>query len=428
VAIKTLVFFWFFLLAAVGSVFVHPIIGVVGYVMTYVVAPASQWWGESLVDMGMRFSLFMAVATAAGMLFQSSKLTFPGKFYAQELLFLLLVGWIFLSTYIGLPGYLAENFALKLLKVAVFLWMLIRIVDCQRNYEIFLWALVLTTAYVGFDALGVSTEYFGRIDRGVGGSDFAEGNFLATHFAMVLPFTGILFIKGTTKQKLLLVVVAGLLVNGIVLCRSRGVFVALLLGFVAAIYFAPKGWRSRIATLVIIALIGGLFLVDEGFIQRMQRINPDIGAIEMQDDSSAGRILAWKAALSMARDHPLGIGQGNFFQYVGHYQPDIPGKDTHNTYLRALAELGIPGLGLILAMIWNAFSMLRRQKKRIAVNNLPHDLHLHVYALSVALIIFLVAGMFITETYIEEFYWLLMFPVLLERVIDHHEKAMTPLK
>jgi O-antigen ligase len=113
---------------------------------------------------------------------------------------------------------------------------------------------------------------------------------------------------------------------------------------------------------------------------------------------------------------------------VGHYQPDIPGKDTHNTYLRALAELGIPGLGLILAMIWNAFSMLRRQKKRIAVNNLPHDLHLHVYALSVALIIFLVAGMFITETYIEEFYWLLMFPVLLERVIDHHEKAMTPLK
>jgi uncharacterized protein YneF (UPF0154 family) len=43
---------------------------------------------------------------------------------------------------------------------------------------------------------------------------------------------------------------------------------------------------------------------------------------------------------------------------------------------------------------------------------------LHIYALRVALVIFLVAGMFITETYIEEFYWLLFLPVLVERIID----------
>ena len=120
----------------------------------------------------------------------------------------------------------------------------------------------------------------------------------------------------------------------------------------------------------------------------------------------------------MAADHPLGIGQGNFHRYVGDYQPDIPGKDTHNTYLRALAELGVPGLLLIGAMIWNAFRILRVQKKRVTVNDLSHDLLLYIYAQTIALVIFLAAGMFITETYIEEFYWLLMFPVLLERVVD----------
>lgn len=417
-ALTTLFFLAIFVLCLLGSIFYHPMLGVIGYVMTYVVAPASQWWGADLAQMGLRYSLFMGFALVLGMALQSKKITFPGKLYGQEILFLVLIGWIFLSSYIGLPRFGGEDFAVKLFKVFVFLWMLIRIVDRRKHYEMFVWSLVLTTTYVGFDALGASTADFGRLHRGVGGSDFAEGNFLGAHFAMVLPFLGVLFMKGTNKQKFFLVVAAVLIVNGIVLCRSRGVFLALVLGTVMAIYYAPKLWRSKIVMLVVVGLLGGLFLVDEGFIERMGRINTDITDLEAQDDSATGRILAWKASLSMAADHPLGIGQGNFHRYVGDYQPDIPGKDTHNTYLRALAELGVPGLLLIGAMIWNAFRILREQKKRVEVNDLPHDLLLYIYAQTIALVIFLAAGMFITETYIEEFYWLLMFPVLLERVVD----------
>ena len=417
-ALTTLIFLAVFMLCLLGSIFYHPMLGVVGYVMTYVVAPASQWWGAELARMGFRYSLFMGVALILGMALQSKKISFPGKLYGQEILFAALIGWIFLSRYIGLPGDGIDNFSDKLFRVFVFLWMLIRIVDSRKHYEIFIWALVLTTTFVGFDALGASTADFGRLHQGVGGSDFAEGNFLGTHFAMVLPFLGVLFMKGTNKQRVFLVVAAVLIVNGIVLCRSRGVFLALVLGTVMAIYFAPKVWRSKIVMLVVVGLVGAFFLVDEGFIERMGNINPDITDLEAQDDSATGRILAWKAAVAMAADHPLGIGQGNFSRYVGDYQPDIPGKDTHNTYLRALAELGVPGLLLLGAMIWNAFRMLREQKRRIEANNLPLEFLLHVYAQTVALVIFLAAGMFITETYIEEFYWLLMFPVLLERVVD----------
>ncbi|TRO83354.1 O-antigen ligase family protein [Trichloromonas acetexigens] len=417
-ALTTLLFLAIFMLCLLGSIFYHPMLGVVGYVMTYIIAPASQWWGSSLAQMGLRYSLFMALAIALGMIFQSKKLNFTTKLHGQEKLFLLLIGWIFLSTYIGLPGYEGDNFAIKLFKVWIFLWMLIRIVDSQKTFEMFLWSLVLTTAYVGFDALGASTAQYGRISAGVGGSDFAEGNFLAAHFAMVLPFIGVFFMKGSRYQKIVLLFAAVLIVNGIVLCRSRGVFIAIVLGIVAAVYLAPKVWRSRIVILVLVGLIGGSFLVDEGFVDRMDRINPDITNIEAQDDSAAGRILAWKAAISMAKEHPLGIGQGNFTRYVGSYQPSIPGKDAHNTYLRALAELGFPGLFLIGAMIWNAFKKVREQKRRVVASDLSHDLPMYAYAQTVALVIFLAAGMFITETYIEEFYWLLMFPVLLERVVD----------
>jgi O-antigen ligase len=420
-AIKTVIFVLFYMTSLGGSIFFHPMVGVVGYVMTYVVAPSSQWWASPLVDMGMRFSFFMAAAMVLGMIMQSQKLRLPGRLYRQEILFFIFIIWIFLSSYIGLNNYGNDNFAIKLFKVSVFLWMLVRIVDNQKKYEIFLWALVITSFYIGYDALSASTAQFGRLNHGVGGSDFAEGNFLAAHFAMVLPFIGVLLIKGSSKQRFLLILATVLLVNGIILCRSRGVFLALGMGVFTSIYLAPKGWRSKIISILIIGLIGSFFLVDKGFIQRMKRINTDITDISSQDDSASGRILAWEAALSMAGDYPLGIGQGNFKYYVGEYQPSIPGKDTHNTYLRALAELGLPGLFLMMLMIWNAFHMLKIQKRRIEGYGLSRELLLHIYAVRVALVIFLVAGMFITETYIEEFFWLLMLPVLIERTVDKEQ-------
>ncbi len=417
-AIKTILFALFYLLAIAGSMFYHPIIGVIGYVMTYIVSPSTQWWGAPLVNMGMRFSFFMAAAIAVGMVINAGKLRFPGKIYGQEILFFIFIIWIFLSSFIGLDNFRNENFAEKLFKVFIFLWMLIRIIDDQKKYEIFLWAMVISTIYLGFDTLGVSTAQFGRLDQGVGGADFAEGNFLAAHFAMTLPFIGLFFIKGANKQRILLLIGAVLVVNGFFLCRSRGAFLALAAGAITSIFLAPRQWRSKIIVLLIIGMIGGSFLMDKGFIQRMTRINVDIADIESQDDSASGRILAWQAALAMSGDHPLGIGQGNFATYVGKYQPLIPGKDTHNTYLRCLAELGFPGLFLMVLMIWKAFMILKTQKKRIEYYDLPKDLLLHIFALRVALVILLSAAMFITETYIEEFYWLLILPILVERSVD----------
>ena len=136
-AIKTVIFVLFYMTSLGGSIFFHPMVGVVGYVMTYVVAPSSQWWASPLVDMGMRFSFFMAAAMVLGMIMQSQKLRLPGRLYRQEILFFIFIIWIFLSSYIGLNNYGNDNFAIKLFKVSVFLWMLVRIVDNQKNMRFF---------------------------------------------------------------------------------------------------------------------------------------------------------------------------------------------------------------------------------------------------------------------------------------------------
>ena len=83
------------------------------------------------------------------------------------------------------------------------------------------------------------------------------------------------------------------------------------------------------------------------------------------DASARGRLLAWEAALSMASDYPLGVGEGNFKKYIGQYNPEMIGRDTHNTFLRCLAELGVQGAFVLLLLIGNAFWILFRLKKKI---------------------------------------------------------------
>jgi O-antigen ligase len=66
---------------------------------------------------------------------------------------------------------------------------------------------------------------------------------------------------------------------------------------------------------------------------------------EDASSSTLERIDCWAEALSMWRDHPLlGVGLGQFGEY--HY------KTAHNSYLLALAELGLPGMLLFGGIVY----------------------------------------------------------------------------
>jgi O-antigen ligase len=74
--------------------------------------------------------------------------------------------------------------------------------------------------------------------------------------------------------------------------------------------------------------------------------------------SSQWRLAVWRSTLSMIRDHPLGVGSGNFGDAFIPYQLTldlIPGervlfRTPHNEYLRAVAEEG-PVFGAIASLL-----------------------------------------------------------------------------
>jgi O-antigen ligase len=113
----------------------------------------------------------------------------------------------------------------------------------------------------------------------------------------------------------------------------------------------------------------------EEYIARVQN-NPNLSdeerdqllARDVSSDSLGYRIIFWKSALRMFKDHPIiGVGAGQFRYQFKNYQnlEFIREPDTHNIYLEQLAETGTVGsLALFGVLSW-AFYILWRAKKRL---------------------------------------------------------------
>jgi putative inorganic carbon (HCO3(-)) transporter len=418
VALKTILYLFFLSFAVFGSITYAPVVGILGYVLTYNINPVGHWWGSPLVDWGVRYSLFLTIATGLGILFHGSKIKFKRLFESQEILLIIFLGVIFLSIPLGFGFNEEESNAIKMGKVTIILLMASHLITDLKRYEMMIWTLIIAGLYLGYEAFTAPSWMFlgGRLHTGIGGSDFSEGNFLGAHFAMLLPLIGVMFLKGGWKSKVICLLSGVFVTNSIILCRSRGIFLAILPGIISAIIFSIRKQRLKIFLGVSIAIVGAIFITDPGFWRRMEHV--DIEAAQI-DASTRGRILAWEAAISMVSDYPLGVGEGNFKTLIGSYNKEMTGRDTHNTFLRCLAELGIQGALILILLAINAFWMLFKMKSTIKY--LPSKKHFlwHIYALRVALTIYLVAGLFVTHTYIEEFYWLLMYPVFLKRSVQN---------
>jgi hypothetical protein len=130
---------------------------------------------------------------------------------------------------------------------------------------------------------------------------------------------------------------------------AHGLFAFLVLAIVLVCAVLT---RSRGGQLVLLAVLGAYFL------QRFGKKGAIVGAIAAAplalwggrrgteaDESSLQRIDAWYEAISMARSNPFyGVGFGQFGEY--HY------LTAHNSYMLALAELGLPGLFLFSVLMY----------------------------------------------------------------------------
>ena len=140
--------------------------------------------------------------------------------------------------------------------------------------------------------------------------------------------------------------------------------------------FDPAPWVRRAygASLVGIALVvvavgvvalGGPTAIKHRATTSIHRVSPDESGDQTQrlfSLSAHGRLELWATAIDEAQARPvLGGGAGSFEQWwYAHRRVEATVRDAHNLYLETAAELGLVGLGLLVALL--ALPFIRRME------------------------------------------------------------------
>lgn len=184
-----------------------------------------------------------------------------------------------------------------------------------------------------------------------------------------------------------------LLVLVVISTQSRGGTLGLLA--VGGYLWLRSRRKGLMLALGLVACLAVLAYAPEEYFGRMRSMT------DYQDDGSAmGRITAWKAAIQMCLDNPvLGVGAGMFPVSFGtDYRPaeHMPWLTAHSMYFLVLGELSIPGIIILLALV---FGGIRASRKLIAGDGLLDENDRALRLLNASMVGFAVAGGFLSVSY-----------------------------
>jgi len=269
------------------------------------------------------------------------------------------------------------------------------------------------------------------------GGFIGDENDLALACATVFPFVyaGVLY----SKRRILCLLLAALYAAAIVVSFSRGGF----LGLVAGTLFCVMVGKHRIRNISIGLVAASIF-----YLALPAAYKVELETIQDTDSgTSESRRFLWTAATNMWLDHPiLGVGAGNSPWLIGRYQPrDAQGKlfqsgsyqernwtgtVVHSLYFELLAETGLVGCALYVAIVYGHFAGLRRLRRDLgrdprASRELRGKVDLYTTALGGGAFAYLVAGAFLSVLYYPYLWYFSALAVALDRWVRAELEAPT---
>jgi len=305
---------------------------------------------------GVRLVLYLMIALLIGLLFSPTEKKFlrspqdryAGVFFLSIVFSALSLLWI---------SYIIDT-SIDTLKSALIYYSIIIIVNNEERFRTVVWTMVVLMGvvgmmgvlqYYGYDITGAGMGW--AADKGVwqikGIGNFDNPNDLAYSVVLVVPFAmGFIFQSGGILGRLTGVILLATTIYCIYLTRSRGGQIAFAACLFSWVYFWIKSPRRKrqIIIFAITAIMAAAVVQATGY---------------REDESAMGRIEAWSKGWQLLKAHPIiGTGKG---QFIEHHK-----KDTHNSFVRAGAELGLFGLYAYIGMIYAvALTILTIQKEPV---------------------------------------------------------------
>lgn len=321
-----------------------------------------------------------------------------------------LLGWAIATIPFSLwPGGSVAALTDLFLKSLVLFWLIANTVTTVSRFQQFAWGLSLmsvpiaATAVMDYSSGNFLLTAAGRV-AGYDAPLTANPNDLALTLNLIIPFT--LALLQLTRGPLLRAILLAILVldvTAVVLTFSRGGFLTLaviLAITVTRLLRSPKrAWG--IALLAVLLLF--LPLVPASYWHRLTTItdieSDETGSAQARRDNSLG-------ALRIILSHPL-VGTGIGADTLAlNDQIGPTWQAVHNVYLQYGVDLGLPGLGLFLALFATCLASASAARHRAGRGRDARDAAHLAQATWLSLIAFGVAALFHPVAYQPYFYYL----------------------
>ena len=410
-------------------------ISFVVYQAIYFFNPEKRWWGNLIPDISYSFFivLFMAFLVVI-----NNKMTKHNKISSVPPLKWAIVVMITytISYFYAIAPEFHYLFMIYFIKLIIIMCLAFKLISSVKDFLYVLNGYIFAAWYVSFYVFQIGRNSGNRVE-GVGLVDSPDANGLAAAIAPALVIT--LYSFWTSKKYIwkAAYAIAGIFIaNAIVLINSRGAFLAAAVSIIFFMYYMytssfQRKNQKKIAVFITLAgLSGAVYLADEDFINRVTGITEEVDKAEEQE-SGATRMIFWKAAWDMTKDHPYGNGYRGFNYLSPLYIPE--GIDTggnrsrsvHSTWFETLTEVGYLGLLFFILMLWSAWKHLNKVRTYLRDNQLV-DEYFRIIALQGSLLAFIVAMTFLNRMRAEVLYWLIMFSAAAYNVYVLKEYSSQP--
>jgi O-antigen ligase len=231
------------------------------------------------------------------------------------------------------------------------------LIDSPEKLKQVAWVLLLSLGYVALDLNLSYLDGFNRVyEIGFGGMD---NNCVA--IAMVTG-AGLAFFMGIREtngwRRWLAFAVAALMAHCVMFSLSRGGMLALVITGGITFLLIPK--QPRHYAYFALAVAVALRMAGPTVVDRFQTIF--VGE-QMRDASAESRLDLWANCWQVMLDNPLlGVGPDHWPLIAARYGWPA-GKEAHSLWLQIGAEMGFPGIALLLffygSCAWGAWQLLQ---------------------------------------------------------------------
>jgi putative inorganic carbon (HCO3(-)) transporter len=351
----------------------RPAFAVSIYLMTVFALPKAWWWGQGLLSsISTRWSLIASLILLVAVFIRSTRrplsgLETTGAFVvALYVLNALLVHFGFAAN----PPLSWENF-IMLAKQGLLLLLVLLALQNRNDFGIVLKTIFIGSAYIGYEVVinDAGAMVNGRLELSAV-PDANESNLLAALLLLCFPIAGYLLLATRSRMdKVFAILGTPFILDTVLLCNSRGAFLALIAMGIWILVFSPAKIRKQSLLLLSLGLMAVLYLAKDAKI--WTRFYTTFEDESTRDASAASRLDFWKQALVMLSENPLGAGgEAAFksdlgFSYLqGLNQPNY--RAVHNGYLDIACGWGVQGICLyagVALCAWLQVARLRRWAK-----------------------------------------------------------------